>query len=199
MKVITTVSLLVFLFIFSGCSSRNVIVLLPDRDGNVGAIDVTNDKGSVSIDKPGATVNIASSSNTPKFVGIMSEEDIANRFKEALAAEPKQPAKFLLYFKTDSNVLTSDSKKLIPDIIIEIRSRDSHAISVSGHTDSTGSRSYNIELSTKRANAVRDILLSEGVDSNYLHVNSHGENNPLYKTPDNVAEPKNRRAEVIVK
>ena len=199
MKILTTVALFLVLCISSGCCSRDVIVLLPDRDGQVGAIDISNEKGSVSLDKPGATVKMSGATSAPEFKGIMSEEEINDRFGDALAAEPQQPAKFLLYFQSDSTNLTGESEKVIPAILEEIQSRGSRDISVSGHADRTGSREYNIELSTRRAHAIRDILLAKGVEEKYLIVSSHGENNPLFKTADNVAEPRNRRVEVIVK
>jgi outer membrane protein OmpA-like peptidoglycan-associated protein len=54
-------------------------------------------------------------------------------------------------------------------------------------------------LSTERARHVRDQLVEKGVDAELISVTSHGEDNPLIPTPDEVAEPKNRRVEVVVR
>jgi outer membrane protein OmpA-like peptidoglycan-associated protein len=51
----------------------------------------------------------------------------------------------------------------------------------------------------KRARAVKTLLEEEGVDFERLETDSHGEGNPLIETADNVAEPRNRRVEVIVR
>jgi hypothetical protein len=47
---------LVLAAFLSGCASRNLVVLLPDQDGSVGAIEVANARGSVTIAEPGETV-----------------------------------------------------------------------------------------------------------------------------------------------
>jgi tetratricopeptide (TPR) repeat protein len=70
---------------------------------------------------------------------------------------------------------------------------------VVGHTDRTGSRRGNMRLSTRRARTVAGLLAGRGVDPGILQVTSHGEENPLIPTPDNVPEPRNRRVEVIVR
>jgi outer membrane protein OmpA-like peptidoglycan-associated protein len=46
---------------------------------------------------------------------------------------------------------------------------------------------------------VRDLLVAEGIDPAMIQVTSHGEENPLVPTEDEVAEPRNRRVEVTVR
>ena len=72
-------------------------------------------------------------------------------------------------------------------------------ISVIGHTDTAGDKEYNFELSKRRAIAVKNLLVKQGVIKNFIKTTSHGEKNPLIKTGDNVIEPRNRRVEVIVR
>ena len=50
-----------------------------------------------------------------------------------------------------------------------------------------------------RAERVRDLLIAEGLDPTLIEVDSHGENNPLIPTADEIAEPRNRRVEVTVR
>ena len=54
----------------------------------------------------------------------------------------------------------------------------------------------NVPISIERANAVRDLLVKEGIDPAIIEVTSHGEENPLIPTADEVAEPRNRRVEI---
>jgi outer membrane protein OmpA-like peptidoglycan-associated protein len=71
-------------------------------------------------------------------------------------------------------------------------------VSVIGHTDTIGTRDYNYQLSLRRARKVADLLASHGVDRNMLDIESHGEDNLLVKTGDQVREPRNRRVEITV-
>jgi outer membrane protein OmpA-like peptidoglycan-associated protein len=190
---------LVMLLMLAACSpQKNIFVLLPDQDGNVGSIEVTNDKGSSVVDKPGECITVAGSSK-PQAAPAMNEEQIRATFGEALAAEPIQPQSFLLYFKTDSFELTNGSAALLQPIVDAINKTQSRDISVIGHTDTAGSKEYNLTLSTKRAQTVRDLLVEKGVDASIIQVSSYGEANLLVPTADNVKEPRNRRVEVTIR
>lgn len=183
----------------AGCAPKNLVVLLPEEDGKAGSIEVTNAAGSMTIAAPGETVTVAAANRAPKAAPSMSEEKINRTFREALAAEPPRPETFLLYFLSGSTRLTSDSTAMLPDILAAIRDRESLDISVIGHSDRVGAREYNLALSTKRAEHVRDLLVQQGVDAGLISVTSHGEGNPLIPTADDVEEPRNRRVEVIVR
>jgi outer membrane protein OmpA-like peptidoglycan-associated protein len=51
----------------------------------------------------------------------------------------------------------------------------------------------------KRASSVRDLLVKAGLNPSTIDVTSHGEGDPLVRTPDNRAEPRNRRVEITVR
>ena len=162
-------------------------------------IELTNEKGSVLVDKAGQGLTVAGSDSPPRLAKTMSQAEIEQTFKAALAAEPMPPESFLLYFESGSTVLTAQSRGLIAQILAIIKARESLDIGVVGHTDRTGSKRYNLKLSTERAEKVRDLLVGQGVLAQWLQVTSHGEGNPLVSTSDDVAESKNRRVEVIVR
>lgn len=84
-------------------------------------------------------------------------------------------------------------------MIDSIKQRNSFDISVNGHSDSTGTAEYNLDLSLKRALHMRDILVKAGINEIYISTTSHGEGNPLIPTKKGVAEPRNRRVEIIVR
>ena len=56
-----------------------------------------------------------------------------------------------------------------------------------------------MSLSLSRALAVKEMLVRQGVASNTIQTTSHGKENPLIATADNVFEPRNRRVEVVVR
>jgi OOP family OmpA-OmpF porin len=65
-----------------------------------------------------------------------------------------------------------------------------------GHTDSAGTKEYNMTLSLKRAKTVRDILLKLAIKKENIKILGKGENDLKIKTADDIAHPANRRAEI---
>lgn len=200
MKKITTVIISVgFIVALAGCGTRSMVVLIPDPDGNVGQVVVTNEGGQQVLDDTNQSVQITDQETTPSEITILSDDEIRATFSEALAAQPLLPVKFILYFLQDSNELTDESKAVLPQIIQTIQKRGATEIVISGHTDTFGENEYNYVLALYRAKVLRDILVSNGAVLSNITVTSHGEGNPLIKTEDNVAEPRNRRVEVVIK
>ncbi len=200
MKKITTVIISVgFIVALAGCGTRSMVVLIPDPDGNVGQVVVTNEGGQQVLDDTNQSVQITDQETTPSEITILSDDEIRATFSEALAAQPLLPVKFILYFLQDSNELTDESTAVLPQIIQTIQKRGATEIVISGHTDTFGENEYNYVLALYRAKVLRDILVSNGAVLSNITVTSHGEGNPLIKTEDNVAEPRNRRVEVVIK
>ena len=72
-------------------------------------------------------------------------------------------------------------------------------LAVIGHTDRVGSVQSNDALSLQRARAVRESIIADGFDPNRITAAGRGERDPAVPTDDEVAEPRNRRTEVIVR
>ncbi|MBI5591571.1 MAG: OmpA family protein [Deltaproteobacteria bacterium] len=195
------VALFLFLLFagFSGCSSKHIIVLVPDPDGSTGRIVVSNQAGSVEIDTPYQATNIQDNNTIPAHPTPMDKDKINAIFAEALAIQPTAPIHFLLYFENDMATLHSGSLSVLPKIVETIIARNSVDISIIGHTDTTGDKNYNLKLSTRRAESVSRLLIERGIKPEYLEISSHGKENPLIRTEDNVSEPRNRRVEVVVR
>ncbi len=183
----------------AGCAPKSTFVLLPDPNGQVGKIIVTTSQGTHTLNQARQFVVIKSKSRSPGEVKTMDETEIHSVFGKALDIQPLPPAQFLLYFKPESVQPKPESESEIPKIMHAIKERHSMDISVNGHTDRKGEDDYNYELSYQRAKRVQKMLEKEGVDPSLITTTSHGKNNPLIPTKDNVAEPRNRRVEVIVR
>ncbi len=191
--------LLVVALWFVGCATgKTVVVLLPDDDGQVGEIEISNKDGTSSINQAGYAVSVTSG-NAPQPAVKMPENEIKSIFAKALVAEPARPARYILYFFWDSIELKPDSRLAINEIINEIEKRVSSDIEVIGHTDRSGTDEFNMALSRRRAEKVRDLLIAANIAPAVIRVAFHGEGNPLIQTADNVPEPRNRRVEVIVR
>jgi len=177
---------------------HDVIVLLPDDQGKTGAIVVSSAGVERRLDRPGQSVTVESGS-PPGLPTVISRQDVEKIAGPALAALPKPPAKFILYFYHDSIDITTESQALLRKVFVTIRDRAPVDISVVGHTDTVGKDDYNSVLSLKRARAVASILRGKGVDPSVLDITSHGKRNPLVPTGDQVPEPRNRRVEITVR
>jgi outer membrane protein OmpA-like peptidoglycan-associated protein len=192
-------TLLFFFFTLSfGCAKRTLVALAPDPDGKVGTVYVTSEAGQVSLDAPYQATSIGAARQRPTKPEDLGREKVMGIFAEALSIQPERPRHFMLYFDKDIS-LTAESAKLLPSIIAAIQERNSADISVVGHTDTVGSRDYNTELSNRRAASVKELLVGLGVAAQKIRTTSHGKENPLIPTADNVNEPRNRRVEVDVR
>lgn len=182
----------------SGCAQKLTVALVPDPNGSTGSVSVENSAGTVTIDTAYKTTSVADAKSGPANPELLGKEKLETMFSEALSIQPKQPVHFLLYFSQETQI-APESLKLIPDILTTIKERNSTSISAIGHTDTFGSKDYNLMLSKQRANAVKALLIKQGIDPDTITVTSHGKENPLIATGDNVIEPKNRRVEVVIR
>ena len=78
----------------------------------------------------------------------------------------------------------------------EVAKNPPASINVTGHTDTSGSATYNERLAQKRAAKVKDALIERGIPAELIVSNAMGENELLVATPDNVREPANRRVNI---
>ncbi|MDJ0805306.1 MAG: OmpA family protein [Gammaproteobacteria bacterium] len=103
-------------------------------------------------------------------------------------------------FELNSNQLTTESMVILDGVASSLKSRaDISGIQVIGHTDSSGSAAYNQTLSEKRAQAVADYLVSQGVESGSLSSKGMGESQPIADNSTSEGRASNRRVELQVK
>lgn len=129
----------------------------------------------------------------------LSPDQLRGRFTQALAAQPEAPQRFTLYFVEGSDTLTPESQAALQTVLAAIRQRPAPDLLVIGHTDRVGSVADNDKLSAKRAESIRQQLLKLGIDADNIVASGRGEREPLVATPDEVAEPRNRRVELLVR
>ena len=183
--------------LLSACATPDRIVLLPDDQGKVGKLNVSNAGGDTLLDSAYAT---ASASGSDKAQAGHTDADHVNQdFGPVLAALPPAPVSYTLYFVRDTDDLTADSRALAPSILAEIAKFPAAEVVVIGHTDTQGTDDYNDKLSLDRARAVKQQLIALGFDAAHIIVAGRGKRELLVQTADGVAEPRNRRAEILVR
>ena len=118
---------------------------------------------------------------------------------QLLAQRPPAPETFVLEFEPGTSQLTADSQARLADIVARAQARAGGEIVVTGHTDRQGSLEANDRLSLERAQSIRTLLVERGFRPELIEAVGRGEREPLVPTDDEVAEPRNRRAELLVR
>lgn len=176
----------------------DTVILLPDEDGSVGALLVSSEAGEQSLDTAYATAEADESGALAS--GSTSAEAIEAEFGTLLAATPSAPRSFTVTFESGSaDTLTPASIDQLAEIREYLQSLPAAEIMVIGHTDRVGRLEDNDALSRQRAESVRRMILSAGIDAAEIIATGRGEREPLVATADGVAEARNRRVEIRVR
>ncbi len=111
---------------------------------------------------------------------------------------PPTTASYIVFFDFDRATLTAQAVTTIKQAAAAAKAGNRTRIGVTGHADRSGSDAYNMALSLRRANAVKDQLVREGIPATGITVVGRGESQPLVPTADGVREPQNRRVEIVL-
>jgi len=106
---------------------------------------------------------------------------------------------FTLYFVEGSDELTEESKRVLETVFADLKGRKVADVLVVGHTDTVGTDPFNDALALQRAEAIRRALIQRGVAPGDVTAVGRGKRELLVQTPDGVAEPRNRRVEIVVR
>jgi OOP family OmpA-OmpF porin len=101
-------------------------------------------------------------------------------------------------FKLSGSELSAEGKAEIKEFAAKLEGHDVDRITVEGYTDSSGDAAFNQQLSEKRANAVKDEMLKNGIDASLITVIGHGENDPIADNATREGRAQNRRVNVVV-
>ena len=182
----------------AGCATkRTVVLLLPDEDGTVGHAGVSNQKGAVELAEARSAA-VVQKGRAPQKITMMSDAEVEQKFGATLASLPAAPIRFTVYFQFDSDTLTDESRRLVPRILAMVKERSARDVIVVGHTDRMGTTAENFALGLKRATTVRNLLMAAGLERSIVDVTSLGESDPVVRTANGQAEPRNRRVEIVV-
>lgn len=105
---------------------------------------------------------------------------------------------YTIFFAFDSTEVTSEGLAQIDRAVSAAQRAGAARLSVTGHADRAGPEEYNLGLSLRRAEAVRDLLIARGIDASDITIAGRGEAENDVPTADGVREPANRRVEIVV-
>lgn len=123
---------------------------------------------------------------------------LANRGCPELKVEEKEALREALEgvnFLSGKDVLTEASKPKLHNVAEILNNHSSYKLKVSGYTDSSGDENFNLALSKKRAAAVKNYLISDGIDASRIEADGYGEANPVADNSTREGRAKNRRVE----
>ncbi len=101
-------------------------------------------------------------------------------------------------FATDSYNIRSDFLPVLDSVAVVLKKYKDTRLRVVGHTDSTGSARYNQLLSERRAQAVKDALVSLGVPATRIVATGMGETSPVASNATPQGRAQNRRVEILI-
>jgi OmpA-OmpF porin, OOP family len=182
---------------------EGIVVSLTSPTGKVYYTEETDQEGFAEVLVPiGQTYDLVYLSlgrrNVAAKVQVKNEPRL--NLKLTMRYEREEPRKaFVLdvQFATGKATLTPDSFARLDTVVEYMTHRKKARIEISGHTDTTGKKSANKKLSQERADAVRDYLVSKGVEADRVTAVGYGDEKPI--APNDTAEgrQKNRRIEAL--
>jgi peptidoglycan-associated lipoprotein len=137
-------------------------------------------------------LSIAACANTPNQTGL------------AGAAVPGSQQDFIVnvgdrvFFETDQTDLTPQGRATLDKQAQWLAQYNRYSFTVEGHADERGTREYNIALGAKRAQSVREYLITRGIDASRMRTISYGKERPVAVCDDISCWSQNRRAVTVL-
>ncbi len=102
-----------------------------------------------------------------------------------------------VFFATNKSVLTTASRDVLRKQAAFMRKKKNMTFTIEGHADERGTREYNLALGERRANAVKDYLMTYGISGSRLNVISYGKERPVNSGSNPLAWSQNRRSVTV--
>jgi peptidoglycan-associated lipoprotein len=119
-------------------------------------------------------------------------------------SDPRSPAYFSqtigdrVLFAVDQSTLTAQAQSTLDGQAQWLLTNSDYLAVIEGHADEQGTREYNVALGARRANAVREYLISRGVPDSRLRTISYGKERPIAVCSDESCYSQNRRAVTVI-
>ena len=162
-----------------------------DKDGFQdadGCPDPDNDKDGV----------LDAEDKCPNDPGPPDNAGCPKKYEHIVVTQEKIELKQKIFFDTNKATIQPRSFSLLDEIAQVMRSRPSMTVRIEGHTDSRGKRAHNMELSTNRAESVRQHLVGLGIDSGRMQAQGYGPDQPIETNKTAAGREKNRRVEFFI-
>lgn len=170
--------------------------------------DVTTTETEAAMAKEKAEVAREAAEQAEKEAALAQEKATANRVmeleKELAEFKAQETERGLVLivgdvqFAPNHEKLTPEAMRKLYPLVTMLKEQPKRHIRIEGHTDSSGEKSYNLDLSQRRADAVRDFLMENGISAERITARGYGEENAVASNDTTEGRRENRRVEVIV-
>ncbi len=143
--------------------------------------------GCASTTETGSTTTTTTSTTSSSAAGSATSQYLVQNVGDRV------------FFATDQSSLDGSARATLRNQAQWLAQNGELRIVIEGHADERGTRDYNLALGARRANAVRDFLISEGVNSNRLQTISYGKERPVSLCSEESCWSKNRRAVATIR
>jgi outer membrane protein OmpA-like peptidoglycan-associated protein len=116
--------------------------------------------------------------------------------REVADMQQCQVGPFIVFFDWDRADITPQASSILDNAAEQYRLTGNAQVVLAGHADRSGSDQYNVGLSQRRADNVRQYLAGRGIAEGVMRTEAFGESRPAVETADGVREPQNRRVEI---
>jgi OOP family OmpA-OmpF porin len=187
-------------------------------DCEVAVVDINGaprtDCGDADSDRDGVPDSIDQCPATPEGLPVDAKGCPAGALPEGATAAPTEvppqaaascTANYVVgesyrlkgvHFSNATATLTEDSKGVLDEVVRSLNCAAEYNVEIAGYTDAKGGKSYNLKLSKRRAEAVRDYLASKGVAASRLTAKGYGKANPRASNKTRTGREQNRRVEI---
>jgi hypothetical protein len=131
----------------------------------------------------------------------LAESDLGIRDELGQQLRTRSPPEARIHFLHDSSSITSEGKNVLNLLIKrKVFNKIGIKVIIVGHTDTTGTKAYNLDLSYRRAKAVKSFLTSNGIPTNTkIFISWKGEEDLPFQTPDETSSFFNRVTEITIR
>jgi len=103
-----------------------------------------------------------------------------------------------ILFDVDKTILKPSAQNSLTQLAVSLQNNPQTNIMIIGHTDSTGTAAHNMDLSIRRATAVKSFITQQGVDASRLSTQGKGETEPIAPNSTAAGRAQNRRVEIVI-
>ncbi|MGV8877420.1 MAG: OmpA family protein [Sphingobacteriaceae bacterium] len=191
--------------LFSGCDSftktQKGAAIGAGAGGVVGAI-IGKKAGNTAV---GAILGGAIGGTAGAFIGRKMDKQAAEIKETVPGAEVVREGEGIIIkfdsgilFDIDKTALKAAAVTNIENLSASLKNNPETNILIIGHTDNTGSDSHNMDLSIRRAKAVKDLTIANGVEGSRLSTEGKGKNEPIGDNTTAEGRTENRRVEIVI-
>jgi len=171
----------------------------PNDPEDIDAFEDENGCPDPDNDKDGLLDNVDKCPDQPEtYNGIDDADGCPDAAPTVVVTNQKVEIKETVYFDLNKATIKAISFKLLDGVAAALAAHSTLKIAVEGHTDDRAADDYNLKLSQRRAEAVREYLIKKGIDAARLTAIGYGESRPAVKGTSNEARDQNRRVEFII-